>query len=419
MKVCVLTNMHPPKDDRIYYKQVLSLIERYPFITLIAPLENNAPVEFHPSVRFVPLPKTAGIIGRLWSILKAAVMVRRMDPDVCHFHDFDLVLAVPLIRMFKGIRLIYDSHEAYPEMFRRSPRLPRFLRNPGAHIINAFEKGLARLCTLVVTADEATADSFRRHGVAATAVYNFPPLGLFTSDPETEENLKRRYSGRSILIYQGTMGKDRGLFHMLRAMDIVHRQDPSILLLLVGLDDPALQREALYMIHCLGIGDAVEIIPWVDHEKIGAYMRISDVGLIPLQPIRKYMKNIPIKLFEYMACGTPVLSANLPPIAEFLSPSGAGRLYDSTDDRALAEGVLDMLADPDGLAQMRRKGLESVRASWNWSQMERKLLDIYRHIETTGPRAPMASIRRGRKGPWSSPQHLGTGSSCGPDGRRP
>ena len=410
--------MHPPKDDRIYYKQVLSLVERYPAITLIAPLENGAPAEFHPSVRFIPLPKASGIIGRLRSILTAAVMVRRMNPDVCHFHDFDLILAVPLIRMFKKIRVVYDSHEAYPEMFKRSPRLPRFLRNPGARIVNAVEKGLARWCTLVVTADEATAESFRRNGIFATAVYNFPPLGLFTPDPETEEILKRRYSGRSLLIYQGTMGRDRGLFHMLRAMAIVHRQDTSILLLLVGLDDPVLHREALDRIRSLGIENAVEILPWVDHEDIGSYMRICDIGLIPLQPREKYMMNIPIKLFEYMACELPILSANLPPIVRFLSPSGAGRLYDSTDDRALAEGVLDMLADPDGLRRMGKKGLDSVKVSWNWSQMELKLLDIYRYIETAGEKGAIASARRGRLGQWFPAQHPAVGSSCPPGGRR-
>jgi glycosyltransferase involved in cell wall biosynthesis len=391
MKICVLTNMHPIKDDRIYYKQVLSLAKRYSDLTLIAPKENGWPQALHPSVRYKPLPKTPGLVGRLRSILTAAIFVRQIKPDVCHFHDYDLVLAVPLIRALTGAKIIYDAHEAYPEMFKLSSRVPPALRTLGAWVVNFVEKSLTQLCALVITADEATAKAFRKYNIPASTVFNFPPLGLFESDSQMEAALKRRYTGRTLLIYQGTMSEDRGLFHMLRAMDMIHRKDPSILLLLIGLDVPELLQRTKETIDRLNIADAVEILPWVDHEKIGSYMRICDIGLIPWQPCEKYQMNLPIKLFEYMACGLPVLSANLRPIASFLSPSGAGRLYDSTDDRALAEAVRDMLANPEKLERMRARGLEAVQSQWNWSKMEQKLLKIYDGMSSGSKRIMVAN----------------------------
>jgi glycosyltransferase involved in cell wall biosynthesis len=114
------------------------------------------------------------------------------------------------------------------------------------------------------------------------------------------------------------------------------------------------------------------------------------LGLVPLQPTEKYMRNIPIKVFEYMACGLPVLGADLPPIARYIEESGAGRVYDSTSVESLAANVLDMLANEAELARMSKNGLRAVRERWNWERMEARLLEAYDELD--------AQIRQRRTG---------------------
>jgi glycosyltransferase involved in cell wall biosynthesis len=129
------------------------------------------------------------------------------------------------------------------------------------------------------------------------------------------------------------------------------------------------------------LGNHVAIIPWVAHLDIAGHIALAEIGLACLQPNPKFNKNIPLKLFEYMACGIPVLAANLPAIAHFIADSGAGVLYDSTDAEAFAREARRMLADRAGREAMAQAGREAVARWWNWDKMEKQLLKAYAELE--------------------------------------
>ena len=379
--------MHPSKDDRIYYKEVLSLAAQGMAIFLVAPDDGDRS-RFAAGVTFFPLKKRSGYFGRILTLVETVRVAAKLRPDICHFHDLDFVFVIPWMKLCTGAALVYDSHEAYPESLMASPSIPQPLRKIASWLIGKIEKISARLCAVVVTADNPTAEAFMKSRIPALPVFNYPPLHIFQPMPELETRLSETYKGRKIIVYQGTMGESRGLFHMIRAMDKIRKTDPSILLLLIGLDQEKLLQETERRVELLDLRSFVDIIPWVDHRRICAYMRIAKVGLVPWQPVPKNLKNIPIKVFEYMACGLPVLGSDLPPIAEYVNPSGAGLLFPADDVDAMAEGVLALLSDETQWIAMRSRGLEAVRKKWNWALMERKLHLLYDRlasIDRLGP----------------------------------
>jgi glycosyltransferase involved in cell wall biosynthesis len=134
----------------------------------------------------------------------------------------------------------------------------------------------------------------------------------------------------------------------------------------------------------LGVREAVVVLPWVEHQSIHRYLSHSKIGLVPLQPTVKFRRNIPIKLFEYMACGLPVLGADSTSVVPYVRESGAGRLYDSTSFEALARGVVTMLGDVVALRRMGENGRKAVREKWNWSKMEDRLLAVYDELSAVG-----------------------------------
>ncbi|MGD9613314.1 MAG: glycosyltransferase family 4 protein [Kiritimatiellia bacterium] len=377
----VLTTGHRPDDDRIFYKQVVSLMTVYPRILLVAPVRPGETYQLAPAVELHPLTGRPGLCGRLLRILQAARQVVRLRPDVCHFHDLDFVVAVPALRWLTRTRFVYDAHEVYPESMLISPKIPAGLRPLAARIVDVVEKACARRCALVVTADEPNSESFVRTRVPTITLFNYPRLSLFAVDPRRLDELRREYAGRRVLIYQGTMSRERGLFHMLDGMRQLKDDVPTALLLLVGLKEPDLRAQAEAQIGRDGLADHVAILPWVPHADVPAYVALADVGLAPLQPNPKFNKNIPLKVFEYMACGVPVLAADLPAIAHFIADSGAGVLYDSTDSAAFAREVRRLLADDAGRAAMAQAGRAAVARRWNWGEMEKRLLAAYAELE--------------------------------------
>jgi len=381
MKICILTTLHFAKDSRIYFKEALSLVKRYPGIILVAPGVEKDKRTFPDTIRFEPIRSRRGKIGRIQSIFNGVRMVRKIKPDVFHFHEFDLLFAVPLLRVLTKAKLVYDVHEAYPEAIYISPHIPQPLRPTVSKLVDVFEKSISKFCHLIVAADDATADTFKRKSLSAVTIFNYPLLDLFQPDPTCLMHLRKLYAGRVPIIYHGGMFEERGLFHMIQAMAILKQKKPSLLLFLIGFHDKKLAERINQIILEMNLTDVVEIKPWLECSEIINYLFIAKLGLVPLQPTKKYMKNIPVKIFEYMACGVPVLGSNLPPIATYINQSGAGRVYDSTSVEALARNIIEMTENESEWKGMREKGLLAVRERWNWKNMEERLLSAYKGLE--------------------------------------
>ena len=382
MKIVVLTTGHRPDDDRVYFKEVASLLTRYPRVDLIAPADAGQTYAAGPGTVLHPLARRRGVWGRVRTLWAAAAEAIRLKPDVCHFHDLDFVVLAPWVRWRCGAKMVYDAHEVYPESMLISPHAPARLRPLAAWIVDRVEKTCAKACALIVTADTPNTESFARTGVPAITLFNYPRLALFVPDPRRVADLRRDFAGRRVLIYQGTMSRDRGLFHMLDGIRRLKEDLPDVLLLLVGLNDARLRAEADDVIRRDGLGDHVRILAWVPHEDMANHMALADIGLVPWQPSEKNKKNIPIKVFEYMACGIPLLVADLPSTTPYVAESGAGITYDSTDAAAFAANVRRLLADRAGREAMARAGREAVARRWNWGEMEKRLLAAYAEWET-------------------------------------
>jgi glycosyltransferase involved in cell wall biosynthesis len=390
MKILVLTTLHAPNDDRIYYKEVLSLCRKFSDVTLVAPIDGSQGPDIDRRIRFLPLRQRGGPLGRLVKLLAATRVVWSVRPDVVHFHDYDVLLVAPIMKYLLRCRLVYDAHEDYPASILISRWIPKALRRPVSRLVRFCELAFGRACSLIITADPPTAIYLSQTRLPTYVVFNYPSLDLFSKEAHSEGDRPEFFLGHAVLIYQGTMSEERGLFHMTRALPKVISRRSDCRLLLIGLRDTELRREAETLADRLGVRYAVEILAWVPHLELHGYIEQSKIGLIPWLPVEKHKHNIPIKLFEYMACGLPVLAADLPSIRPYVEESAAGLLYDSTSPEALAEGVIAMLSDEETLRQMGENGRRAVQEKWNWDKMEARLFEAYDELD--------AQIRQRRTG---------------------
>jgi len=74
----------------------------------------------------------------------------------------------------------------------------------------------------------------------------------------------------------------------------------------------------------------------------------------------------PLKMFEYMAAGRPILASDLPAIRAILEPGRTAHLVPPDSGPALAQGVRELLADPVRAANLAAAArAEAVRYSWD------------------------------------------------------
>ncbi len=393
-RICMLSTGHDPLDDRIYYKEALSLAKRHPAITIVAQgaptkRENGCGIEFR------SLGQAKSLLGRVLLIPRAVLATARLRPSVCHFHDYELIFAIPLLKLFSR-RVIYDAHELNFETALESGKIPRLFRRPFSRLVDKAEKTLSGLADYVIASDQSIAEGFDERKTPVETIFNYPRLALFKPDEERLRSLRNVYRGRTPILYQGSMGEERGLFVMIRAMEIVRASRPDVVLLLVGPMDGGLKRSAEDLVSEKRLEDCVQIIGPVPHKDVVNFIAVSRVGLVPLLPTKKFMKNIPIKQFEYMACGVPVLGADLPPIASYVNESRTGLTFDSTSPDALAKGVLAILENEREWKKMSDAGKRAVQDRWNWDEMEKRLLRVYEQVAGTGRKNEVDSVENSR-----------------------
>jgi glycosyltransferase involved in cell wall biosynthesis len=370
MRICHITTVHEADDARIFHRMCRGLADRGCSVVVVAPAE---PV----SDRFVRTSswnariKRAGRLGRIVLALRAALDERA---DVYHFHDPELIsigLALKTIRPSSAV--VYDVHEDYPAMMMEKHWLPRRSRSLVALAVRAAQRTAGRCLDGIVTADPGVEADFQSVAGRRTFVYyNFPVLSLFAPSPE----------GRSLpqadLVYVGGMSERAGTFVLLDALVELAGRGFRPLVKLAGYADGDAGWHALRQ----GIQDRrlttqVELRGKIPHSEVPGWIRSGRIGLVTLQPIAKFMKNIPSKMFEYWACGLPVIGSDLPPVRRFLADGETGVLFTPSSPKDLARAIQCFLERPEQIAAMGCLGQRLVQEKWNNDQQVDGLIRFY------------------------------------------
>lgn len=372
MHVCYLTIAHPAKDARLFYRIVRPLAEKGCAVTLIAPepfeddLVRMSP--WNPVIAAARRPK------RLALALRAALAERA---DVYSFHDPDLILVGLILKVLRpSAAVVYDALEDYPSMMLVKYWLPKPLRPAVAWATHMMNLVAGRCLDGVMTADPHVQQDFQRVAAHKTIVhYNFPPLSVFTPPPDVPSGV------RADLVYIGGMSDRTGMFILLDALVMLAQRGIKPSVRLAGYTDGETGFAALQEgIRSRGLSDQVELRGKLPYTHVPAWICSGRIGLVALQPIAKFMKNIPTKLFEYWAYGLPVIASDLPPIRPFLSDGKNGLLFDPTSAADLARTIEWLMHHPHEGEMMGRYGQEQVASHWNNERQMEGLVNFYKRI---------------------------------------
>ncbi|MEJ5301419.1 MAG: glycosyltransferase [Thermodesulforhabdaceae bacterium] len=121
---------------------------------------------------------------------------------------------------------------------------------------------------------------------------------------------------------------------------------------------------------------------FIPHALIGYICSFMDVALLPAQPfISNVSKNIdeawhvsPLKLFEYMAAGVPVIASDLESLREVIEPGVTGLLVPPNDPAAWCNALSLLRDHPELRVQLGRKAREVLVNSYSWRCRAEKVL---------------------------------------------
>jgi alpha-maltose-1-phosphate synthase len=154
--------------------------------------------------------------------------------------------------------------------------------------------------------------------------------------------------GRIIIIFVGAFRTWHGVHRLLDAMEHLRgRGEDRFHAVFIG-DGPEWPR-AEERRRARGL-DHVTLLGARPHDEIPGYLTAANIGIAPFDveahaPLALTFYWSPLKVFEYMAAGLPVIAPDLPRLRTVIRPGEDGLLYDATRPEALAEALVS-LADP-------------------------------------------------------------------------
>lgn len=173
-------------------------------------------------------------------------------------------------------------------------------------------------------------------------------------------------SERPRAVFVGNLVEWRDFESLLQAMVFLLETVPMFELIIVG-DGPArasFEARAKELLPARTIRFAGE----VPHADVPSYIAASDLGLLP-ERVRS-LDISPLKLFEYLGCGRPVVAFDVPGL-DIVRTLGAGILVPPGDSRALAAAMARLIGSPELIQEMGRAGRAFVERERSWSSVAR------------------------------------------------
>ena len=171
------------------------------------------------------------------------------------------------------------------------------------------------------------------------------------------------------LVYIGTVSDERHLLELCQAVHMVRREGLDVVLTVVGDGQQRAELEAYAEEHDLG---AIEIKPAVPYAIVPELLMTADVGVLPFPNEPKFQVSSPIKLFEYLAAGMPVLATRIVCHTDVLGDADCVFWADDATPVALVMAVREVCARKSELAEMGHKSAQIAQA-WTWVESAKKL----------------------------------------------
>jgi glycosyltransferase involved in cell wall biosynthesis len=119
---------------------------------------------------------------------------------------------------------------------------------------------------------------------------------------------------------------------------------------------------------------------FVDRKKIAEIMAKSFCGLVTLHAVPNYVNSQPIKMFEYMSAGVPVIASNFPLWKTIIEGNQCGLCVNPGRPGEIAKAIRYLRDRPDEVARMGENGRRAVERSFRWSHESVLLATLYRDL---------------------------------------
>lgn len=277
--------------------------------------------------------------------------------DMLLSNDLDTLLPNYIVGLLQNKRLIYDSHELFPEV-------PELVNRPFAKNfwLSLERKILPKLKNTYTVCDSIANFYDTKYNTNFKTIVNLPSKKeIITS------SFPFNYKDKKIILYQGVVNIGRGLELIISTMPFLK----NCILVIIGDGDifeimkkKVIKKKLHHKIYFLGKINPIKLHQLTPLANLGISIE-EDLGL-------NYRFALPNKIFDYIQAEVPILISNLPEMKKVVINYKVGEIVYQREPRKLANQI-EQILEKDFT-----KELKNAKEKLIWEHQETKLLAIFK-----------------------------------------
>ena len=289
-------------------------------------------------------------------IIRMILIVIRKKPT----HIFTREIAIAYVFSFFNLKTIYEAHKE-PKTKTASFMIKQLKK------FNNFK---------LVTISKALKDYYiNEYNYEENQVFDYHD-GVFLEKYDTfrnisKEGLRKKLDlpiDKTIIMHTGSLykGKDAELFK-----SIVDNLNDILFIQIGGSKEDITRYKEFYKDN-----KNIIFIGHQDHEKIIQYQMSADLLFYALTKSNSLWQfTSPLKLFEYMATGIPILGSNIGSVREVLNETNSIP-FDPEDEQSIVDGVRFYLKNKVEVEKRAKNALKDVREKYTWDKRAKSILEF-------------------------------------------
>ena len=308
-----------------------------------------------------------------WGTLQLTLHALKTPCDVLHICKAQPMngFAGYIVSMMKRVPVFLDSDDFETANNRYSGHWQKI-------VVQWFEKWIATFVKGITTHTNYIANYYIELGYSKENILVVPhgvDREIFDSQTDTSQ-LRIEYNvpaTAKIVVYVGSMSlTSHAVDLLLHAFSEVSKIQKDVYLMLVGAGEDL--QDLKRLADELKISKNVRFVGRVPRESVVHYYRLGIISVDPMRTTIQAESSLSLKIFESLASGVPVISADIGDRKSLLG--NRGLIVDPDDKHALTEAIIRVLSDKSLIAQLQM----AIQADYDnlfWDQRVQEFSSIY------------------------------------------
>jgi glycosyltransferase involved in cell wall biosynthesis len=322
-------------------------------------------------------PSRAKILLDVLAFFLAIKLLLYKKYDIIHSHEEAAFFGIFLGWLFRT-RHLYDMHSVLSKQLGNFDfgNKPIFVK-----IFEFLEHLVVKNSVAVITIAQDL-EAFVKSVAPNQKVITIENHALHAYDTTVTAELLRalrdKYNlhDRITVVYTGTYERYQGLDMALDSIKIVAKKFPNVLYMFVGAKNQQ-AREWTEKAREIGVAEHSLFLDVVPPQESMVFLTGASVLISP----RMQALSTPLKIYSYMYSGKPIIATKIAAHTQVLCDDTA--MLVQPNPEAFAEGIIQVLNDPQMAETLGRNALETAHENFNYQIYLRKVVDIYQTLSLT------------------------------------